>query len=589
MEWFVCFGVSLAILIFAVATSCVFIKMKYKRERIWNSFNVLAGGIFLSSVVMFLPIYKQIFSEDKLAGIKTFLLSLHNTLRLFIVDGEFVFLMEYTKNIPSGLSVAYNMLGAVLFVVAPILTFGVVLSFFKNVFAYLDYWGSFFSDVYIFSDLNPKSIALAKSLKENNSKRVIVFTNVCEKDEEHGHELNEEVRELGVITFKRDITDIGFQLHSKRKHIIFFAMSENQVDNLTQSLRLIKKYKERDNTSLYVFSAKTESELLLSTADSGKIKVRRVNEVRSLINRLLYDDGMKIFESAVAYDDKEKMISAVVLGLGTHGTEMAKALPWFCQMDGYRVYMNVFDKNKDAKSRFCAECPELMDDEHNKDFITEGEAHYSIEIYDEIDVETTEFWKKMKGIPTVTYVYVALGNDEINIRTAVKLRSWFEKEGVNPQIDALVRDTDKVNALKGITNYSGQEYNINFIGDLKNSYSERVILESDVEEVALERHMKWGEEEAFWKYEYNFRSSIASAIHRKMKILCKIPGADQSPEEREDDAKWALRILEHRRWNAYMRTEGYVYAEKRNNIAKTHHCLVKFADLSLKEQEKDDD
>ena len=47
--------------------------------------------------------------------------------------------------------------------------------------------------------------------------------------------------------------------------------------------------------------------------------------------------------------------------------------------------------------------------------------------------------------------------------------------------------------------------------------------------------------------------------------------------------------MEHRRWNAYMRSEGFTYAEKRNNLAKTHNCLVTYDDLSLEEKAKDDD
>ena len=101
--------------------------------------------------------------------------------------------------------------------------------------------------------------------------------------------------------------------------------------------------------------------------------------------------------------------------------------------------------------------------------------------------------------------------------------------------------------------------------------------------------MKWGEEEQFWKYEYNYRSSIASAIHRKMKILCKMSGIEKPIEQRTEEEIWALRELEHRRWNAYIRSEGYTYAEERNNLAKTHHCLIPFYDLPLKEQKKDDD
>jgi hypothetical protein len=129
---------------------------------------------------------------------------------------------------------------------------------------------------------------------------------------------------------------------------------------------------------------------------------------------------------------------------------------------------------------------------------------------------------------------------------------------------------------------------------MKTAYSEKVILYSDVEEEALKRHMKWGEEKAFWQYDYNYKSSMASAIHRKMKALCQIPGIEKKPEERTEEELWSIRILEHRRWNAYMRSEGYVYGgtverSGRNDMAKMHNCLVPFEQLPYEEQIKDDD
>ena len=132
------------------------------------------------------------------------------------------------------------------------------------------------------------------------------------------------------------------------------------------------------------------------------------------------------------------------------------------------------------------------------------------------------------------------------------------------------------------------------MGDMKTCFSESVILNSEVEEAALRRHLKWGKESDFWLYGYNYRSSIASAVHRKMKILCGIPGADKPPEERSDAERIPLRILEHCRWNAYMRSEGYIYAgttaeSGRDDLVKKHHCLVPYWDLPPKEQEKDDD
>lgn len=576
MEWNICFLIALSILILGVVVAII--------KRGDNAFYMLFGGVFISSVVLFMPIYSEMFQMQAFSVAKTILLSLHNTLRLFIIDGEFSFIMGYTKNLEGWLEAWYPLLTAVLFVVAPVLTFGFVLSFFKNISAYVTYWLHYFSNVYIFSELNLKSLELARDLKKNDKKRLIVFTEVFDFNDELSFELIEQAKNIGIVAFKKDVTTIKFGFHSKKKKLTFFHIGEDEAENVKQALTLVKRYRDRDNTELFVFAQNVESEMILGATECGKVKVRRVNEVRSLVNRLLYDEGIKIFHGA-----RDKKISAVVVGLGRHGFEMTRALPWFCQMDGYEIRLHAFDIDEKAERRIVRQCPELMDSKHNGDFTTEGEAHYEIKIHSGIDVWSDEFLNTLGELNETTYVFVALGDDEKNIRMATELRTWFEKCGIHPQIDAIVYDATKKQALKGITNYSGQEYDIHFIGDRKKSYSEEVILDSDVEEAALARHLKWGKEEEFWKYEYNYRSSIASAIHRKMKVECGIPGADQKPEEREESARQALRVLEHQRWNAYMRAEGFTYAEERNNLAKTHHCLVPFEKLSKKDQEKDDD
>lgn len=178
--------------------------------------------------------------------------------------------------------------------------------------------------------------------------------------------------------------------------------------------------------------------------------------------------------------------------------------------------------------------------------------------------------------------------------TAIKLRALFEQLKYKPVIQTVITDTKKKEALVNVKNFKGFKYDIDFIGDVKSTYSEKVILSSEIEARALERHICWGKESDFWRYDYNYRSSTASAIHRKMKILCGVPGADKLPADRTEDEKLKLRILEHCRWNAYMRSEGYVYsgtidASSRNDLAKIHNCLVPFDDLPLAEQIKDDD
>ena len=602
MMWTTFLIISIITLMGSVVSAIVKGKAKYKSGSVLDPSKILFMGVIISSIALFIPIYYETFQASGCGILETVLISIHNMIRLFIVDGEFEFITSSLAGVPTLVFKGYTLVFSILFVLAPVLTFGFVLSFFKNVSAYKRYITHYSSDVYIFSELNEKSLALAKSLHNNNSqKRLFVFTDVFEKEEEQSYELVEEAKELGAICFKKDIITIDFSFHSSKSALSFFAIGENQSENISQALKIIDKLKYRENTNLYVFSTQVEAEILLANAFENhndkvekpiSIKVRRVNEVQSLINRNLYENGFeKIFSSAYQ-EDGIKKINAVVIGMGQHGTEMTKALSWFCQMDGYAVEINSFDKDKKAKEKFLSLCPELMAFSGKMDI--PGEAKYTISIHSDIDVDTTTFDNIIENLPRTTYVFVALGNDEKNISTAVKLRAIFERMKYTPVIQAVVYNSEKKDALTDIKNFKGTPYNIEFIGDMKSSYSEEVILDSDVEEEALKRHMKWGDESEFWRYDYNYKSSIASAIHRKMKILCEIPGIEKEPKDRTEKELWNLRILEHCRWNAYMRSEGYCYGgtvEKsgRNDLAKMHNCLVPFDELPLKEQEKDDD
>lgn len=592
MEWLVFLIISTICLLSSAILAIVRTKTGEKSGKI------LFAGVALSSVILFVPIYVHTFRTTGCGIFETVLVSIHNMIRLFVVDGEFEFITTNLASSQAWINKGYSVLFSVLFVLAPILTFGFVLSFFKNVSAYRRYILHYNSDVYVFSELNERSLSLAESLKKKRSKKsLVVFTNMFEEEEEHIQELVARANGLGAVCFEKDIVTINFAFHSRNSELYFFTIDEESSENMSHAIKLVNKYKYRRNTNLYVFSTQAESEMLLAKAfescdENIKIKVRRVNEVRSLIAENLYENGYnQIFQNA--YDDGSgiKKINALVVGMGQHGAEMTKALSWFCQMEGYLVEINAFDIDACAEPKFAKTCPELMKFSGKLDI--EGETKYTIKIHSEVDVESLNFYTIISKLPRTTYVFIALGNDEKNIATAVELRSVFERMGYSPKIQAVVYNSEKRNALSDISNFKGQRYNIDFIGDIKSMYSEEVILCSELEKKALQRHLKWGKESEFWQYDYNYKSSIASAIHREMKKLCGIPGIEKDPEERTEEELWSLRILEHCRWNAYMRSEGYVYSgsvnkETRNDLAKMHNCLVPFGELPLEEQEKDD-
>lgn len=581
--------VFLVLSILIIVSSSIYVLL-FKNKNI-KSISIIPSAVFISNTLIFLPIYYVIFKNDVAFPhlFKTVFVSMHHAIRLFIVDSDFEIIKNMVPSNNKYFYYVYTCYAAILFFISPVMTFSFIFSFFKNISARRKYVGIFNKDAYIFSEFNEESIALATSIKKNFCNSAIVFTSVSDESIKN-YNLYEKAQKIDAIMFEKDILAPSFNFHNKNKSIVFLLIDRDEASNINNALEIIAKYNKRKNTRLYVFSNGIEGELFLSTAQTEEIKIRRIINTRSLIYSILKNKGKALFEEA-CYDSSKnkKIISAVVVGIGQYGAEMTKSLAWFCQMEGYRIEIDGFDINPDKKDYISSLCPELMDDRFNNRFDDPGESQYRISIHQAIDVNSLKFQEEIKKLCNATYVFVSLGNDEMNIRTSIMIRRLFEQIGTHPRIQTIIEKPERKNALMGIKNCSGQFYDIDYVGAIDEIYSYDNILNSELEKEALNRHLCWGKEEDFWKYEYNYRASMASALHKRMKIFCGIPGIDKEPSYRTEQEKHILRVLEHRRWNAYMRSEGYVYSEKRSNLAKTHDCLVTFDLLSQKDKEKDDD
>ena len=588
MIWKICLPVSIGVLIAGAVYAWAAAK-DYKRDRLLTPFYAIFASVFLAVFIGLIPVFTSVLEGESSFALKLVLFDALQTIQVFTVNVGADFILDNISG--TAICKAYSAYMTCLFFAAPLLTFGFLVSLFKNaltgLFYRLHYWGS----VYIFSELNEKSLLLARSLRRNHPGALLVFTNVEKDSRAASGELLESAKEISALLFRKDMVSTNFSFHSSKADIRFFAIGENEGDNLIQALKLLSAYKERNRTELYVFSTSSEGELLLSNADRGRVKLRRVNEVRSLVYQYLFDNGQEIFDRASAGSDGEKEIHAVIVGLGRTGSEMLKALSWYGQMDGYSATIHGFDKDELAEETFAAACPELMSETYNGVAIP-GESRYTIRIHPGVDVASKTFAELITAIPRHTFVFICLGSDEDNINCAANIRMLCERVGTNPVIRTVVHSTEEAKALQGVCNYRGQPYGIQTIGDWEHSYSEDVLLASKLEKLALQRHLKWGQEEEFWQYEYNYRSSMASAIHMQARIACGIPGAGKEEASLSEEERDIIEKLEHRRWNAYMRSEGYVYSgspekSSRNDLARMHHDLVDFESLSEEEKRKD--
>jgi hypothetical protein len=201
------------------------------------------------------------------------------------------------------------------------------------------------------------------------------------------------------------------------------------------------------------------------------------------------------------------------------------------------------------------------------------------------------------------------------------------------------KKVESYNSSNIFGNDSDNYKRMQMVGSLKSTYTEENVIRPQYEVDALKRHKRWQErmkaeyerrsaeatdpeekaeykklseriyladyEKAFWENSYGFYSSLAAAIHSLYKAKCRQPGyckgddapgytdepfEQNMPEERGDCLEF-IRMLEHMRWNAYIRAEGYVFhdAKTKSNVAKIHRCLVPFDKLPDSEREKDDD
>lgn len=586
--WITCWWLSLAVLVAAAGGMALAICRKSSRIK---PLYILLGGVFLSAAVLIFPIYRDGFDGDLGAAVKAILLSVHDTIQFFTADSDYGALVDGTAALPGWLPAAYSWLGTVLLVLAPVLTFGFVLSFFEGVTARLTLWLHLPADTYVFSEINDRAVSLAESIRADDRQAIVVFTNMPKDEEKIDDDLLGRVKAVGAVCFRSDISLVHVKRATADKKTVFFTICENEAESISETLQLIRRYKERENAFIYLFSHSVESELILNNVDKGKLKVRRIDPIHSLVNHILETEGHRLFDAAAPAGDG-RTITAVVVGLGALGSEMLRALAWYCQMDGYTLNIYGIDKDPVAADRLRAQCPELLDERYNG-VRKPGEAFYNVQ-FRICEAGTGAFRQAIKEIGNITYALVALGDDSLNVSTAVELRVLFEQMHIHPPVLAVVGDAEKSAALTGAADRNGTPYDIGFIADRRTVYSQDVIINSALEQEALALHKRYnnGDEYGFYEFEYNYKSSMASVIHYRAREHCHIAGAGKPESALTPDERDTIEKLEHCRWNAYMRAEGFVYSgspdrASRNDLGRMHHNLVEFEELSDDDKRKD--
>lgn len=222
------------------------------------------------------------------------------------------------------------------------------------------------------------------------------------------------------------------------------------------------------------------------------------------------------------------------------------------------------------------------------------------------------------------YIFVAIGSDEENIRVAEKLYKDIKADQIK---NGKIRDTVIVyvvynsvlcRSLNYKTSNKVDNIEMHAVGSLEEVFSyENVFMEKTAElagdyhkhyiSLARMKNEVFAQRDESFKREskpYEANSNIARTVHLKYRMysafLCKdIIQKDYTPEkvtedyrrllEENPDVVLRLRWLEHRRWNSYIRSQGFKKVGWNKDVElQIHRCLVECKDDALEKNERKD-
>lgn len=562
-----------------------------------NKARYLGAGVFLASVTACYPVMRL--SEH--AGFAA-AMSVSQGIRMFVVDtGVSDILERLNADMLGNLFYPYKTLICLLYLLAPVFTLSVVLRYFSNFFERFRLLTKRGCSLYVFSDLNIRSLEIASELKKNaceeGKRTAIIFCRSSEKDDLNT-ELEENARGLNAVFVSGEI--LHLRLQNKKRNIAYFLISDDEDKNIDDTLQMIENMMgnsswvtsgrlNQRNTTVYCYATSEEAEVLLDSKDKEDIRVVLIDEVRDAVYEHLYKHPLYTgIEPPDSAQGRGKIL-LLIAGGGNTGIKFLKAAVWCGQMQNFDLDIHLIDvKGNLIRKKLEAECPEL--------FIER--AGYSIDIH-KGNIFSVMTEKYLNMLDDINYCAVCLGEDEDNIRASIWLRKFYymRRNPSQPLICAYIESGRKRAALWNLyENTRTKErlyYNIipfgrrgMCLGDQSDAAFIMEYLGLGVQAHYWRLTRESSDEERreavknFYDKQSNRRSSIASGIHIGTKLWELGLGIMRVPHDKKlrqlfdqciHPVDFALETegkldpyynLEHERWMAYIRTEGWRLASK---------------------------
>ncbi len=319
-------------------------------------------------------------------------------------------------------------------------------------------------NIYVFNELNDRSLAIAKNYFENSNyhidvgddsicckndfynrknyiklteknKKLFVFCDVYKQNTEVSSELISKALSLGGLIFKDDIVSLHRHTAKKlaktnQKLVNYFLCGYDETENVRHAVEIAKCEEEIpvENLGIFTFAGgQTNGHIIESLNKSESFFVKRLNPSLMMAMDVVSATENRLVTKANA----EKDLNVLIVGIGSYGLELCKTLSWYYQRKSGKITIHLIDKNAVISDNFLGINESLFNYRANT-LDRENFEQYEIKIHSGLDVfgpSFTEFLNTAtKDSCGFDAIFVALGDDNLNTDAALHIRRLLDRK-----------------------------------------------------------------------------------------------------------------------------------------------------------------
>ena len=419
--------------------------------------------------------------------------------------------------------------------------------------------------LYIFSEINSRSVSLARDIRAHEKRCDILFLS-----DGDGPDPGELRRELGCRVLNEKVETVRTAAPGRTVH--YYCISSDEEQNLNTALSIRSFLADKSPaiqrcSHIFLFSTDPTAALIMDSVTNGLVNLSIINEHQAAVYDLL--ERRPLVDSAV-----DGNISVLICGFTPLSEAFLRAAVWCGQLDGYRLSFTVLGENiRNLAANFQAGHPGLFTDRYDIRFFS-----YENEL--EFQTLVSEHCRN------ANYIMVSGRDEDETIDKSVYLRRFFYRSDPQfraaPPIFAYISNGEKAAAVANLRTAEAKPersmfYDITPFGMLDDIYSYRYISASGLEGLSRNIHLVYEDifsqtdidvADALQRYnlfEVNKGSNRANALHIRYKLA--MLGLDYTDEKDAVEVNFddflteevldRLTVAEHDRWMAFLESEGW--------------------------------